>query len=610
MKYNGPMGDLDQVAPQANKNKKKRRDPEYSVRDLFTALAVCHNVTPTFNNDGEREFQASSPDEIALVKFVDHTGLELIERDENKIILKNTNGDTEEYAVLANFPFSSETKRMGIVVRHLATNRLIFYMKGAEVVVQERVRPNQRIIVAESCENLGMEGLRTLVICQKLLNEDEFHQWEAKYIEAQSSLQNRDEKVRAVIEELEKDMELLGISGVEDKLQVNVQMTIESLRNAGISIWMLTGDKVETATCIAISAGLKSKAQRFRFLKEVKNKDEIRNAINLGNEANTCLVVDGTTLDTCLRSPELEHEFITFASKCPAVLVCRCSPTQKAIITRRMKEFCNKTVASVGDGGNDVAMIQESNVGIGIVGKEGLQASLAADFSITQFCHLRELILWHGRLSYKRTASLAQFVIHRGLIISVIQAVFSVIFYFVAIPIYNGYLMLGYATIYTSLPVFSLVFDTDCDKYSVLNFPPLYKTLQKGRLLSFKTFLIWVWKSIYQGAIILMFSIQFFNDSFVNIVTITFSALVMIELLNVYTEINRFDKKMFLVLFITGLSYFISIILFRNYFDVAYIDFMFIVKVMLIVAIAWLPLHIIKIIVNLCDPSEHQKLEQ
>lgn len=300
-----------------------------------------------------------------------------------------------------------------------------------------------------------------------------------------------------------------------------------------------------------------------------------------------------------MKSEFLERKFIDYASKCPAVLVCRCSPTQKAIITLRMREFCNKTVASVGDGGNDVAMIQESNVGIGIVGKEGLQASLAADFSITQFSHLRELILWHGRLSYKRTASLAQFVIHRGLIISVIQAVFSIVFYFVAIPIYNGYLMLGYATIYTSLPVFSLVFDTDTDKQAVLNFPPLYKTLQKGRMLSFKTFLIWTWKSIYQGAVILMFSVQFFNDSFVNIVTITFSALIVIELLNVYTEINRFDKKMFLVLFLTAFVYFVSIILFRNYFNLGYIDFLFVIKIALIVAIAWLPLHLIKKIIEL-----------
>ena len=132
---------------------------------------------------------------------------------------------------------------------------------------------------------------------------------------------------------------------------------------------------------------------------------------------------------------------------------------------------------SIGDGGNDVAMIQEADVGVGIVGKEGKQASLAADFSISQFKHLRQLILWHGRLSYKRSASLSQFVIHRGLIISVIQAVFSIVFYFVAIPIYNGLLMLGYATIYTSMPVFMIVFDEDTDRQHVLDFPPLYKTL-------------------------------------------------------------------------------------------------------------------------------------
>lgn len=105
--------------------------------------------------------------------------------------------------------------------------------------------------------------------------------------------------------------------------------------------------------------------------------------------------------------------------------------------------------------------------------------------------------MWHGRLSYKRSAVLSQFVIHRGLIITVIQAIFSIIFYYVAIPIYNGYLMLGYTTAYTSFPVFSLVFDQDVKEEAALKFPPLYKTLQKGRALSTKTFLVWVWKSIF-----------------------------------------------------------------------------------------------------------------
>lgn len=128
---------------------KKRRDPEYSVRDFFTALGVCHNVTPAYNNLGELEYQASSPDEVALVKFVDSMGLELTERDEESITLKNPSGEIEKYTVLANFPFSSETKRMGIIVRHESSGKYIFYMKGAEVVVEEKVQAFQRIVVKE-----------------------------------------------------------------------------------------------------------------------------------------------------------------------------------------------------------------------------------------------------------------------------------------------------------------------------------------------------------------------------------------------------------------------------------------------------------------------------
>ena len=163
---------------------------------------------------------------------------------------------------------------------------------------------------------------------------------------------------------------------------------------------------------------------------------------------------------------------------------------------------------------------------------------MAGDFSINQFSYLKSLILWHGRLSYKRSAVLSQFVIHRGLIISVIQAVFSIIFYFVAIPVYNGYLMLGYATVYTAMPVFSLVLDEDTTEEKALQYPPLYKTLQKGRSLNLKTFLIWVFKSVFQGAFIMLASIAMFNDSFANIVTITFSALIIIELLNVYSSVT------------------------------------------------------------------------
>lgn len=127
-------------------------------------------------------------------------------------------------------------------------------------------------------------------------------------------------------------------------------------------------------------------------------------------------------------------------------------------------------------------MIQAADVGVGIVGKEGKQASLAADFSVTQFSYLTKLLLWHGRNSYRRSAKLAQFVIHRGLIISIMQAVFSAIFYFAPIALYQGWLMVGYATVYTMAPVFSLVLDTDVNEDLALQYPELYKELTKVRL--------------------------------------------------------------------------------------------------------------------------------
>ena len=241
-----------------------------------------------------------------------------------------------------------------------------------------------------------------------------------KYENAKTEMENRDEKIQKVVEKLEENMEFLCVTGVEDKLQVDVTDSIESLRNAGIQIWMLTGDKVETATCIAISTGLKGKNQKLFFMKELKSKQEIESHLHKFNEMNdTVLVIDGNTMNIALL-PENEELFFNIASKAPAVVCCRCSPTQKTLIVRGMKTHTTMRTAAIGDGGNDVGMIQEAHLGIGIVGKEGKQASLAADFSIMEFRAVKLLLLWHGRLNYKRSAFLSQFVIHRGLIISII----------------------------------------------------------------------------------------------------------------------------------------------------------------------------------------------
>jgi phospholipid-translocating ATPase len=254
-------------------------------------------------------------------------------------------------------------------------------------------------------------------------------------------------------------------------------------------------------------------------------------------------------------------------------------------------------------------MIQAADVGVGIVGKEGKQASLAADFSVTQFSHLTKLLLWHGRNSYRRSAKLAQFVIHRGLIISVMQAVFSSIFYFAPIALYQGWLMVGYATLYTMAPVFSLVLDRDLNEDLALSYPELYKDLTKGRALSFKTFFIWLMISLYQGAAIMIISLVLFENEFLNIVAISFTALILNELIMVALEITIWRVYMIISEVVTLCIYAFSMAFLPEYFDLSFVfSVRFGWKVAVIVGISALPLWIIKMIKSRVAPEATTKL--
>jgi len=290
-----------------------RRNRNSIVRDAITALGLCHNVTPV-EEDGVRGYQASSPDEVALVKLAESLKIKLNERSQMRMQVINANETSEDYEILANFPFSSETKRMGILVKHLETNRLIFYLKGAEVVMEGKVVESSRPFIRETCENLASTGLRTLVISQKYVSWEEYENWSRKYDLAKTEMEDREKKVQNVVDELEENMEFLCVTGVEDKLQIDVADTIESLRNGGVQVWMLTGDKVETATCIAISTGLKAKSQKLFFMRELKTSQEVENHLKqFEGLEETILVIDGNTLHIALE-PANEKYFFEVAS--------------------------------------------------------------------------------------------------------------------------------------------------------------------------------------------------------------------------------------------------------------------------------------------------------
>uniref|UniRef100_A0A8D1B7Z8 Phospholipid-transporting ATPase n=2 Tax=Sus scrofa TaxID=9823 RepID=A0A8D1B7Z8_PIG len=599
---------------------KVRRTMSSRVHEAVKAIALCHNVTPVYESNGVtdqaeaekqyedscRVYQASSPDEVALVQWTESVGLTLVGRDQSSMQLRTPGDQILNFTILQIFPFTYESKRMGIIVRDESTGEITFYMKGADVVMAGIVQYNDWL--EEECGNMAREGLRVLVVAKKSLAEEQYQDFEARYVQAKLSVHDRSLKVATVIESLEMEMELLCLTGVEDQLQADVRPTLETLRNAGIKVWMLTGDKLETATCTAKNAHLVTRNQDIHIFRLVTNRGEAHLELNAFRRKHDCaLVISGDSLEVCLKY--YEYEFMELACQCPAVVCCRCAPTQKAQIVRLLQERTGKLTCAVGDGGNDVSMIQESDCGVGVEGKEGKQASLAADFSITQFKHLGRLLMVHGRNSYKRSAALSQFVIHRSLCISTMQAVFSSVFYFASVPLYQGFLIIGYSTIYTMFPVFSLVLDKDVKSEVAMLYPELYKDLLKGRPLSYKTFLIWVLISIYQGSTIMYGALLLFESEFVHIVAISFTSLILTELLMVALTIQTWHWLMTVAELLSLACYIASLVFLHEFIDVYFIATLsFLWKVSVITLVSCLPLYVLKYLRRRFSPPSYSKL--
>lgn len=607
------------------------RDTVNRLQAGVLALALCHNVTPSYENESETSsnshapndlmsdsdvsiqmrprgvtYQASSPDEVALVQWTESVGLTLVDRDISQIKLRNPHGQIMKYDILQMFPFSSETKRMGIIVKDLQTSEILFLLKGADSVVSQVIQYSDWL--QEQCDNMARSGYRTLVVARKILTHEQFQEFDMKYTQAKLNMNNRQQRMNEVLALLEKDMELLCLTGVEDRLQDGVPTTLRGLQDAGIKIWMLTGDKMETALNIAKSSMLVKKLQEVYQFRSVQSRLEAHLELNNFHRKSDCpLIIAGEDLEIVLKY--YPTEFMKLACQCSAVVCCRCSPTQKAEVVKLIQSCCaGKRTLAIGDGGNDVSMIQTADVGVGITGKEGQQASLAADFSITQFSHINRLILLHGRYSYKRSATLSQFIIHRGLIISTMQAIFSSVFNFASVSLYPGFLMVGYTTIYTMFPAFSIVLDKDVSPHLVMTYPELYK-LMKGRSLSMKTFFIWVLISIYQGAAIMYGAMFLFNDEFIHIVAITFTTLIITELLMLALNVRSWHWMMVVAEVISLSSYLFTLLLFPQSFDEKFIqtgDFIW--KVTLLTVVSCLPLYILKILHRKIAPAPHYKL--
>ncbi|XP_033244405.1 phospholipid-transporting ATPase ID isoform X7 [Drosophila miranda] len=585
-----------------------RSDEEHS-HVFFRLLALCHTVMAE-TVEGKLEYQAQSPDEAALVAAARNFGFVFRSRTPNSITIE-VMGRMEEYELLNILDFNNVRKRMSVILRR--GNTVVLYCKGADNVIYDRLHGGQEDLKARTQDHLNKfagEGLRTLVLAERRLTEQYYKNWRIRQQEAALAMDSREERLNEIYEEIESDMQLVGVTAIEDKLQDGVPKAIANLQSAGIKIWVLTGDKQETAINIGYSCQLLTDEladvfivdgnsveevekqlrqfkesikiyNRFRpggtealynsdsnmdplsvtmtqtsvfmhessspptpppppaisvvtFRWDDKNKDkkggpdsaecndlfgdEKRSlddgaaSIVIDETTGFALVVNGHSLVHCL-SPELEIKFLDIASQCKAVICCRVTPLQKALVVELIKRAKNAVTLAIGDGANDVSMIKAAHIGVGISGQEGLQAVLSSDYAIAQFRYLERLLLVHGRWSYYRMCKFLRYFFYKNFAFTLCHCWYSLFCGFSAQTVFDPMFISVYNLFYTSLPVLSLgIFEQDVSDKNSLEYPRLYTPGLRSELFNIREFIYSVLHGAFTSLVLFLIPYAVYKD--------------------------------------------------------------------------------------------------
>ncbi|ODV92113.1 hypothetical protein CANCADRAFT_22881 [Tortispora caseinolytica NRRL Y-17796] len=496
------------------------------LNDFLLHLASCHTVIPEVDeeNPSKIKYQAASPDEGALVEGAAKLGYKFIGRTPKAIILEN-DGMEASIELLNVCEFNSTRKRMSTIFR-FPDGRIRLFCKGADTVIFERLAENSPHVTATTkhLEEFAVEGLRTLCIAYRDIPEDEYQRWAAVYDEAATAMTDRQEKLEAAAELIEKDLCLLGATAIEDKLQDGVPDTIHNLQQAGIRIWVLTGDRQETAINIGMSCKLLAEDMNLLIVNEETREDTVSNieqkleAINSQNigEADIdslALVIDGVSLGFALERAS-EKKFLELACKCKAVICCRVSPLQKSLVVRLVKRHLTSILLAIGDGANDVSMIQAAHVGVGISGMEGTQAARSADIAIGQFRYLEKLLLVHGLWNYNRTSKVILYSFYKNVAINTTQFFFGFINVFSGQTMYESWTLTMFNVVFTILPPFALgVFDQFVSARLLVRYPQLYRLGQRNVFFNRAAFSGWILNGLYHGALIFGLSVAAYKGN-------------------------------------------------------------------------------------------------
>ncbi|XP_040564525.1 phospholipid-transporting ATPase VD isoform X2 [Lepeophtheirus salmonis] len=579
-------------------------------------------------------YEAESPDELALVDAAFAYNCKLLKRTSNCAMISLPNEGLVEFEVLHVLPFDSNRKRMSVVLRHPITLQKILYCKGADASMLPRVivdNEEEKAVLLKTqtqLDNYAKIGLRVLVMAKKILTETEYDAWVKEHLNAENSMVKREKLLAESYNRIENSFQLIGATGIEDRLQDGVPETIAKLRQAGIVVWVLTGDKQETAINIAYSCQLfPSNVEiltvnaRSKDATETTIKYHLDAIMNGDTKADRSLVIDGKTLVYILdKRTNLQKPFLELTSYCASVLCCRATPLQKAFIVRIVKEQLHMKTLAIGDGANDVSMIQTADIGVGISGQEGMQAVMASDFAISRFKYLERLLLVHGHWNYDRLSRMIHYFFYKNATFVFVCFWYQLFCGFSGQVMIDAMYLMLYNLIFTSLPPLAIgVYDQDAPDYILQNMPRLYERGRLGQIYKPYSFWISMADALYQSIVIFFTAYGCYNDTDIGLWefgTIICTSCLFVMTFHLAVETNSWTIIHWISLIVSIFSYFVFALLYSgvcvNCFglQVPYwvmqhamgtIQFWFILIYTSVVAV--FPRTCIKALINTCRPN-------
>ncbi|XP_010683474.1 phospholipid-transporting ATPase 1 isoform X2 [Beta vulgaris subsp. vulgaris] len=575
-------------------------DDRNAAHDFFLTLAACNTVIPMFNQGVSLEhaeddvevdakainYQGESPDEQALVAAASAYAYTLFERTSGHIVI-DIDGEKLRLDVLGLHEFDSVRKRMSVVIR-FPDDSVKVLVKGADTsmfsILGKGMDTDDHVQAATQAHLVEYSslGLRTLVLAARDLTDEELEEWQQKYEDASTSLTDRSAKLRQTASLIERDLKLLGATGIEDKLQDGVPEAIESLRQAGIKVWVLTGDKQETAISIGLSCRLlttdmqqiiingTSEEECRNLLAEAKSKYFVTSAgfgdqslkrrkdaangyleipydsnnvdsvsWNPGKEdeltnSSLALIIDGNSLVYILEK-DLESQLFELAIACQVVVCCRVAPLQKAGIVDLIKSRTDDLTLAIGDGANDVSMIQMADVGVGICGQEGRQAVMASDFAMGQFRFLKRLLLVHGHWNYQRVGYLVLYNFYRNAVFVLMLFWYILCTAFSTTQALTDWSSVFYSVIYTSVPTIVVgILDKDLSHKTLLEHPKLYGAGHRQESYNLQLFWITMLDTLWQSLVLFYVPLYTYFESTLDIWSLgslwTISVVILVNM--------------------------------------------------------------------------------